>query len=191
MTDNPLGDLRTDWRAQGVEADTVYLRLKRRRWAPQMALAIELAVCIAATLAGAWLMWLGFRTKVAEYSTLGAPLFSCGFSLAIVLFHARQGSFAWRDETPADLLRTGLSRVVTSLEVIRIVRWYMVVAVLVISIRVVALAVGTQGPASALPYTSASLALCLVWWLWLTNKRRRVREEEHAIRTLLREVESE
>jgi hypothetical protein len=188
MDDLDIEQLRSGWRGERADVELQLSRLRRRRWMPVTVFLAEVGAAAVAACLGAWLIWLGMRTHQASYSTLGAPLFVCGFSLAFVLADARRDSLAWRDQTPSDLLRTGLTRVDASLRVTGIMRWYALgIALLLVGGRIAGFAKGDMPSTGGWLAWAGGLTLCALYWLWLTARSRRTRMHRSVIARLLAE----
>lgn len=191
MDDPDIETLRAGWHDAGGETELRLRAIRRRRWLPVIVTGAEVGAATVTALLGAWLIWHGLRAHIAAYSTLGAPLFACGFSLSIVLADARRASLTWRDETPGDLLRTGLRQVEASLRVIDIMRWYAVgILLFLIATRIVNLVKGeAHGPYTWLA-TGGGVTICGLYWLWLTGRRRKSRIEQRILARLLAEEQT-
>lgn len=191
MDELDIEALRSGWRGESDEALWHLRTIRRRRLFFLVVVVAEIVTATIAAVLGAWLIWLGMRTHGAAYSSLGAALFACGLSLAIVLADARRGSLAWRDETPSDLLYTGLRQVEASLRVVDIMRWYAAgILLFLVANRAITLVKGEVPSISAWLATSGGVTVCGAYWLWLSTRRRAKLTEQRAIARLLIEEQA-
>jgi len=191
MNDEFLQDLQSTWQGQEHETAAVLQRLRRRRWTPYIALAGEALGCVVALFFSFWFI----RTAVSLPQHRLLFTLSAAVMLVIPVFLAvnvalRRSGFAWHDETPQSLLRTGIRRVEASLRALALARWHITVIAVFVMVLWSCEALGLIHAAGfMLLYTAICLVTCVACWLWVMRRRVQLREERDGYARLLAVME--
>ncbi len=188
MNDEFLHQLRNTWHSQAHDTEAVLARLRRRRWAPHLALAGQVVGCLLALTTGVWFAWMAvsvpeqrvlFALSAAVMLIVVPPL--CWMSMVV-----RRSVLGWYDETPQSLLLTGIRRADALMQALRLARWH----VAVIGAFVAVLwACQFLGLIHAVRFLVFYTAICLLagtsGLVWIRVRSGRARSEREACMRLL------
>jgi hypothetical protein len=189
MADEDLLKVREDWRRQDSAFAVVYSRLRRNRWRPHLALALEIVSSIVTLVTGLWFAWLAWNLSSLLFglSAIVLLLATPAFALAAILI--RKDTLRWDEETAEGVLTAGLRRANASLRAIRVGRWHVVVIAVFVAVLWVMEAMGLIAALRFLVfYTSVCAAILIPYLKWLAWRERRVRGEREACQRLLNEL---
>lgn len=188
MNDEFLQELRGTWQSQTHDTDEVLRRLRRRRWAPHLALAGQAAGCVLALTLGVWFAWMAI--SIPQQRVLFA--LSAGVMLVVVppmcwmSMVVRRSALRWHDETPQSLLLTGIRRADASMQTLRLARWHISAIGGFIAVLWVCQALGLIDAVRFLVfYTTVCMAAGASGLLWIRVRMDRVRRGHDACMRLL------
>ena len=192
MSDDFLKEHQAAWRAQPDEFQAVRDKLKRERWAPHRALAIQVVSAAVGIAFGVSFGAAALATGSVLYA-LAAVVMAVGLpgAMAIAALLRRDG-FAWDDETPESLLRTGVRRADASLKAVRFA-WS---APGLFAAFVIALWIGVglgyiEQAWFAVMYTGITVFVLALTWPKIILELRRLKRERATYARLLAEYEAE
>ena len=192
MNDEFLNDLRQTWQSQEHDAVKVLQRLRRKRWAPHLAIAAQLLGCAFAIYVGVWFLW-----KAAYVPGPLKMLFVLSAAMMLVTVpvlctisvRAHRSALAWHGETPEALLAIGVRRAETSLQALRLLGWHLGAIVAFLIVLWVCQVSGLIHALSFLVfYTVICILACVSGWLWMKWRVRRLHSEKDAYAVLLAEI---
>jgi hypothetical protein len=190
MADEFMDKLRTEWRDQDTGALGSRPRLPRGRFTPHLSFAFEVAICSATFVIGLLFVRRALDTGTPIYAYAAAALIATSCALVAALFDARRSSFAWRDETPAQLVRTGVERAEATLRAIRVGRWHVLaIAAFVVLLWGLELTGRLGAGRFLILYSLLCVALTAAAWVWLGRGERTARRRVAAYRELLAEYD--
>lgn len=192
MNDDFIRDLRSDWQSQDHDVTNALQRLRRNRWTPHLALAVELSACALALSTGLWFAWVAAHDEEqrilfvlsAAVSLITAP------ALGVASLIARRRSFAWDAESPETLLLVGVRRVDASLRAIRIGHWHVGTVAVFVAVLWIAQALSFIRAIEFLVlYTAVCVVVCVASWLWMMRREKQLRSEQAAYLSLLAKLQ--
>lgn len=192
MNDPFIGDMRSDWQSQDYDVTTALQRLRRNRWTPHLALALEMLTCAFALGAGSWFAWVAAHNEEHRvlFALSAAVLLITAPAVGIASMLARRRSFAWDAESPQSLLRVGVRRVDSSLRAIRVGRWHAAIVAVFVAVLWTAQGFGFIRAVEFLAlYTTVSVAVCAASWLWMSQREKQLRSEQAAYLSLLAKLQ--
>src|SRR5688572_13943916 len=173
MNDDFIRELRGDWQSQDHDVASALQRLRRNRWSPHLALALEMSACVLAWSVGLWFAWVAAHNEQHRilFALSAAVLLITAPALAVASLMARRRSFAWDAESPESLLRVGVRRVDASLRGIRIGHWHIAIVAVFVAVLWVAEAFGLVRAIKFLVlYTAVCVVVCGASWLWMRRR---------------------
>jgi hypothetical protein len=186
--DDFIRDLRSDWQSQDHDVARALQRLRRNRWTPHLALALEMSACVLALFTGLWFAWMAAHNE--EHGLLfalsAAVVLITAPALGLASLVARHRSLAWDAESPESLLRVGVRRAEASLRAVRIGHWHMAIVALFVAILWIAQMSGLIRAIEFLVfYTTVCVVVCGASWLWMMRRTKQLRGEHAAYLRLL------
>lgn len=192
MADEFLRQLRADWHRQDAGFADVYARLRRTRWRPHWALAVQLSSAGVALGFGVWFARLAFDTRSLLFAMSAAAMLLTAPAHAIAAIIVRKDSLRWEDETPAGVLRAGLRRAEAAMRAIRVGRWHVVMILVFVAALWITEAAGLiRARWFLVLYTAMCAASVLPYALWLRWRARRAAAERAICRRLLDDLQAE
>jgi hypothetical protein len=192
MNDDFIRDLRGAWQSQDHDVAAALQRLRRSRWTPHLALAMEVSVCAFSLAAGVWFAWVAAHDEEHRilFALSAAVLLITAPALGVASLLARRRSFAWDAESPESLLRVGLRRAEASLRAIRIGRWHIAIVTLFVAVLWVSQALGLIRAINFLVfYTAVCAVVCVASGLWMRRREKQLRNEHAAHLSLLAKLQ--
>ena len=192
MNDDFIRDLRGDWQSQDHDVASALRRLRRNRWAPHLALALELSTCVLAWSVGLWFAWVAAHNEEHRilFALSAAVVLITAPALGVATLAARRRSFAWDAESPEALLRVGVRRADASLRAIRIGHWHITIVAAFVAVLWIAEALGFVRAVEFLVfYTAACVVVCGASWLWMRRRAKQLRGEQAAYVSLLAKLQ--
>lgn len=182
MNDQFLERLRADWTAQETDIAGAVERIRRQRWRPWFALALEICGCAVALLTGALFAFLALEheDQQALYLLSAGALLVLPPTFAVIHFLIRRRALPWADESPEALLRVGLRRAEISSRLNRVYGWGIAVLMAFLAVLWTAEWAGIfEARRFLIFYTCACAVASFCAWRWsraATTKARRDRE---------------
>lgn len=188
MNDEFLDQLRNTWHSQTHDTEAVLTRLRRRRWAPHLALGGQVVGCLVALTIGVWFAWMAisvpqqrvlFALGAAVMLIVVPPL--CWMSMVV-----RRSVLGWYDETPQSLLLTGVRRADALMQALRLARWHVAVIGAFVAVLWACQVLGLIHSVRFLIfYTVVCLLAGVGGLLWIRVRGHRARREREACMRLL------
>lgn len=192
MNDDFIRDLRSDWQSQDLDVASAMQRLRRNRWTPHLALALELASCAVAWSAGLWFAWVAAHDEEHRilFALSAAVVLITAPALCVASLIARRHSLAWNAETPESLLRLGVRRADASLRAIRIGHWHIAIVTAFVAVLWIAEALGFIRAIKFLVlYTAVCVVASVTSALWMMGREKHLRRERAAYLGLLTKLQ--
>jgi hypothetical protein len=192
MNDDFIRDLRGDWQSQDSDVTSALQRLRRNRWTPHVALALEMFACALALAAGSWFAWVAAHNEEHRilYALSAAVVLITAPVVGVASMVARRRSFRWDAESPESLLRVGVRRVDSSIRAIRVGRWHIAIVAVFVAVLWIAQASGFIRAIKFLVfYTGVCLVVCTASWLWMRRREKQLRSEQAAYLSLLAKLQ--
>jgi hypothetical protein len=190
--DDFIRGLRGDWQSQDHAVTGALQRLRRNRWTPHLALAMEILACASALAAGVWFAWVAVHNEEQRilFALSAAVTLITAPALGVASLVARRRSFAWDAESPESLLRVGMRRADASLRAIRIGHWHITIVAVFVAVLWIAQASGFVRAIEFLVfYTAVCVVVCVASWLWMRRRAKQLRGERAAYRSLLAKLQ--
>jgi hypothetical protein len=194
MNNASIKQLQSEWQSQPDTADIVIQRLRRNRWRPHAALALELLGCASAFVTGIWFAWIAIRmeTNRVLFTLSACVLLLAAPALAIATLSARRAGLRWDESTPETILQIGIRRTEGSLRAIRIARWHIaVIAGFVTVLWVLQFLGGIDAQRFLSIYTLICIAISSVALVWFARRERQLHNEQAACVRLLDDLRAE
>lgn len=192
MNDDYIRDLRGDWQSQDNDVTHALQRLRRNRWTPHLALALEMLACALALAAGSWFAWVAAHNEEHRvlYALSAAVVLITAPAVGVASMVARRRSFGWDAESPESLLRVGVRRVDSSLRAIRVGHWHVAIVAVFVAVLWIAQALGFIRAIKFLVfYTGVCLVVCTANWIWMRRREKQLRSEQAAYLSLLAKLQ--
>jgi hypothetical protein len=192
MNDDFIRELRGDWQSQDHDVTSALTRLRRHRWTPHLALALEMAACALAGSVGSWFAWVAVHNEEQRilFALSAAVLLITAPALAVASLVVRRRSFAWDVESPESLLRVGVRRADASLRAIRIGHWHITIVAVFVAVLWIAEALGFVRAIEFLVlYTAVCVVVCVASSLWMRRRAKQLRAEQAAYLSLLAKLQ--
>jgi hypothetical protein len=189
MTDDFLAGLRSSWRSQDAELTDLLVRLRRQRWRPHLALALELLATAVTMGVGVWFATIALEQRSLLFGMSAGILLFAAPALAAMAWVARRDSLRWEEETPESVLVSGMRRAEASLKVLRLGRVHLgLIAAFVVALWAMELGgwIGARG--FLVIYTLICAAIAAIYLPWLAWRRKRVERECAECRRLLEDL---
>ena len=192
MNDDFIRELRGDWQSQALDVTSALQRVRRARWKPHLALALEMSACVFAGAVGLWFAWVAFHNEQHRilFALSAAIMLTTAPAFGVANLMARFGSLAWDAESAESLLRVGVRRADASLRAVRLGHWHFWIVAVFVAVLWIAQAFGfIRAIGFLIFYTTVCLVVCAGSGLWMKRRAKQLRNERVAYLAVLAKLQ--